>query len=219
MRRVRGCVGGAVGSIADTSVGSVVRGVGNARDNTPGAGLRVIAVGGGRVGVHGRGGVVRGRVVGHGHRLGRGRVGGRACSRHRRSGAIARRSGGVVDVRLDNNGLNLLGDNSACRATVLVGAVAVDGSVLVALLAPAPAQETGQNGGGKGSEDNTGNSSARDVVAGRDDNRGGANGARTIVDTASGGAVAIASGRRLKGLGTLAGTVLVGVTVGILQIG
>lgn len=102
--------------------------------------------------------------MGHGRRLARGRVGGRVCSRHRRSGAIARRSGGVVAVRLDNNGLNLLGDNSACRATALVGAVAVDGSVLLALLAPAPAQKTGQNGGGNCSEDNTGNRSARDVI-------------------------------------------------------
>lgn len=231
MRSVRGTVDGSMGSIADTSAHSVdvvSNSVGGARDNTPGAGLGVVAAGGsvrvsvhgcgGRVGVHGRGGVVRGRVVGHGRRLARGRVGGRASSRIHRSGVIARSSGGIVAVRLDNNGLNLLGNNSACRATVLVSTVTVDGSVLVALLAPAPAQETGQNGSGKGSEDNTGNGSARDVCVSHDgiaarggfNKRGGACGVRATI--ASGG-------RSRKGLGALAGTVLVGVTVWVLQIG
>lgn len=176
---VRACSGGAVGSIGDT------------RGNT-GAGLGVVATSsrGGRVGVvHGRGCVVRGRVVGHGNRLGRGIVRGRARGWSPLR-VVRSRGSSCVAVGLDNNGLNLLGDNGACRPTVLGHAVTVDGSVLVALLAPAPAQETGQSGGGKGSEDNTGNGSTRDVMAlGRDGDLGGSNNrSGSVGDTAGGGA-------------------------------
>lgn len=237
---VRGRVGSAVGQVrgagADSvdsasdsidsavggvrgRVGSAVHGVGGTRHDTS-AGLGVVPASGGRVGVHGCGCVVSGRSVTHGHRLGRGRVRGPARGRNHWGGVVGGRgSSHVVAVGLDNNGLNLLGDNGACGPTGFGGTVAVDGGVFAALLAPAPAQETGQSRGSKGSEDNTGNGATRDfIVLGREGGRDGGLGGS---NKGSGGAGGRAAGRggRHKGLGALAGAVLVGVTVGILQSG
>lgn len=88
---------------------------------------------------------------------------------------------GLVGTGLDDNGFDLLCDNGAGRATVLVivGRVGVVGSnVLAAFSSPAPDQKTGKGQGGQASEDNTGNGASRQLLLSlRLDGNGGPGGA------------------------------------------
>lgn len=74
---------------------------------------------------------------------------------------------GLMGTGLDDDGLDLLCDSGAGRATVLVivRRVGVVGrSVLVALSSPAPGQKTSKGQDGQASEDNTGNGASRQLL-------------------------------------------------------
>lgn len=141
---VRGAVVAIVGSVVPSRSRGVVRGRGvhNVRASVISSRRVVVPlVRGDRL----SSGVVRGRVVG---------------------GDIVVVVG-LVGTGLDNDGFDLLCDNGAGRATVLVlvGRVGVvDSSVLTALSSPAPGQKTSKGQRGQASKDNTGNGASRQFL-------------------------------------------------------